>query len=445
MTYTYLTPTVGTVVLWRSTLQSSRLTPQLDHLAAVIKEQGCRLLCLEQANRVAQAVIEQTADLLLIQLQDSETESQTFCQSLRQQPTTRHLPVLFVGTRDAKREEISALRCGGNGYLQLPITPEACWLLIERHIQMSQLVRKLQTDRLSLSQKVSEFSQILRQQEQLQVALAQENKNLQKIAFIDGLTQVANRRSFNETSVRLWAEALEEEQPISLLLCDIDYFKRYNDTYGHQAGDVCLQRIAAALVEGAHRQDDQVSRYGGEEFAVLLPKTDIQGAQQVALAIQSAVANAQIPHKGSLIKSTVSLSIGVCTLIPDAQNDSCEMFISRADQALYTAKLSGRDRTVIDTPAGLISLSAPQLAILHPLDKRNTQPSKATALKSIAPKSIANRNNAVRNDSSTNSTIDAIHWDKPPINVIDSPETTGTTITDTKPQPVPEVASAFQN
>ncbi|MEO0768606.1 MAG: response regulator, partial [Cyanobacteria bacterium J06649_4] len=226
MTYTYLTPTVGTVIIWQAASeQSALLASQLDLLEAILKEQGCRVLRLDQAHQVAQAAIEQAPDLLIIQRQEPEIQGQTFCQSLRQQPTTHHLPVLFVGTRDIKREQISALRCGGNGYLQLPLEPEACWLNIERYIQTSQLVRKLQTDRMSLSQKVGEFSHILRQQEQMQVVLAQENQALQKIAFIDGLTQVANRRSFNETVVRLWAEAFEQHQPLSLLLCDIDYFK----------------------------------------------------------------------------------------------------------------------------------------------------------------------------------------------------------------------------
>ncbi len=184
------------------------------------------------------------------------------------------------------------------------------------------------------------------------------------MAFTDGLTQVANRRSFNQKLPQLWQEAKEHNQPISLLLCDIDYFKRYNDTYGHLGGDVCLQAVAAALVKGTHRYGDQVARYGGEEFAILLPATDSQGAQQVALAVQSALTQAQLPHASSLVKPYVSLSIGICTLEPanypasyvSSLQQDYEVLIYGADEALYTAKLRGRDRAVVNSPNGLVTI-----------------------------------------------------------------------------------------
>ncbi|MEL6160609.1 MAG: diguanylate cyclase [Cyanobacteria bacterium J06627_32] len=356
MPHTHLAPTKGTVIIWQ---QVSPEKNRLSHLTEMLQQRGCQVVRLETTRHIAQAIVEHPPDLLLIPLYESEIEGRALCQSLRQQLETYHLPILFLGARDAGQEKVNALRCGGNGYLQLPINPEAFWLQIGQYLQTSQLVRKLQADRMSLSQQLSEVSHILAEQARLQQTLAKENQALQQIAFIDGLTQVGNRRSFNQSIVQLWREAYEHRQPLSLLLCDIDYFKRYNDTYGHLGGDDCLKAVASALVRGAHRHQDRVARYGGEEFAILLPGTDAKGANQVALAVQAEVDGDLIPHRGSLIKEYVSLSIGVCTLIPkDDDPLAHEQLIHNADEALYTAKIRGRDRTVVSTPTGLISLQS---------------------------------------------------------------------------------------
>lgn len=354
MPQTHLAPTKGTVIIWQ---QLSSEKKHLGNLMAMLQQRGCQVTSLETTSQVTRAIVKQPPDLLLIPLYESDIEGRALCQSLRQQPETYHLPILFLGARDSRQEKVTALRCGGNGYLQLPIDPEAFWLQIAQYLQTSQLVRKLQADRMSLSQQLSEVSHILAEQARLQQTLAEENQALQQIAFIDGLTQIGNRRSFNQSIVHLWKEAHEYQQPLSLLLCDIDYFKRYNDAYGHLGGDDCLKAVASALVRGAHRHRDRVARYGGEEFAILLPGTDSEGAQQVALAVQSEVDSDQIPHRGSLIKDRVSLSIGVRTLVPHNDDPLAhEQLIHNADEALYTAKIRGRDRTVVSTPAGLISL-----------------------------------------------------------------------------------------
>jgi two-component system, chemotaxis family, response regulator WspR len=272
------------------------------------------------------------------------------------------IPIVFVGIRDFLSEMASALRCGGSAYLQLPLSTEECWLMLEHHLKTAQLVRSLEAERENLHQKIGSYNHILQQQEAAQLSLAKENQVLQRLAFTDGLTQIANRRSFNQSILQLWREAKEKQQPISLLLCDVDYFKRYNDTYGHLAGDACLQAVADALVKGAQRHRDQVARYGGEEFAILLPATDAVGAQQVAIAIRSELAQMQMPHASSLVKPYVSLSVGICTLSPrlgptlGIDSLSHEVLIHGADEAMYTAKLRGRDRIVINAPEGLVSI-----------------------------------------------------------------------------------------
>ena len=319
---------------------------QFDLVLETLTSKGCEVTIKKRSDQVIEAVTKQMPDLLVIHLQTSGEQGYHLCQALRQQVIAQHLPVVFVGTRGTSHEWVCALRCGGKDYLQLPTTPEECWLRLAHHLSTAQLVRQLQTEQLNLTKQLKEYSHVLAQQEALKVSLAKENQTLQQLAFIDGLTQVANRHSFNQNIAQRWEEARERKQRISLLLCDIDYFKRYNDTYGHPAGDACLQAVAAALQRGAHRHHDQVARYGGEEFVILLPNTDAAGAQKVAMAVQEEIARAQIPHRGSLVKSFLSLSIGIFTLQPTRSVVcSYEELIKGADNALYNAKLQGRDRT----------------------------------------------------------------------------------------------------
>ncbi len=345
-------PSLTNIVVWYGpdTTGTEPINNQFELILQTIVDKGCDLTTTRQFDQTIAAMTEQAPDLLLIHLQTSGEQGYRLCQALRQQAIAPHLPIVFVGTRGTSHEWVKALGCGGNDYLQLPITAEECWLRLERHLVSARMVRRLQADQISLTQKLGEYTRVLAQQEALKASLAKENQALQQLAFIDGLTQVANRRSFNQNIVKRWEEARKKRQRISLLLCDIDYFKRYNDTYGHLAGDACLQAVAVAMQQGAHRHHDQVARYGGEEFAILLPNTDAEGAQKVAIAVQEEIARAQIPHQGSLIKPFLSISIGISTLRP-TQSEYCnyEALIKGADDALYNAKLQGRDRTVLNT------------------------------------------------------------------------------------------------
>lgn len=170
---------------------------------------------------------------------------------------------------------------------------------------------------------------------------------LQKLAAFDGLTQIANRRCFDETLEREWRRMVREEEPISLILCDVDHFKMYNDTYGHQAGDDCLQKVASAIAQAAQRPGDLVARYGGEEFALILPSTPSQGAVTVANNIRKSLKSLKIPHEKSPI-NYVSLSFGISSVIPSPQS-SYRSFLESADRALYQAKNEGRDRIVVSS------------------------------------------------------------------------------------------------
>ncbi|MDM8523824.1 diguanylate cyclase [Desulfococcaceae bacterium HSG8] len=181
---------------------------------------------------------------------------------------------------------------------------------------------------------------------QTQDALLKANQELERLASADGLTQIANRRRFDEYLQQEWNRQVREQLPLSLILCDIDFFKNYNDTYGHPAGDDCLYRIAQAIDGAARRPADLAARYGGEEFVMVLPNTDAEGATEVAGSIQDAVSRLNIPHAASSVSSCITLSIGVSCTIPMGTG-SPDMLINAADQALYEVKKQGRNAILL--------------------------------------------------------------------------------------------------
>lgn len=177
---------------------------------------------------------------------------------------------------------------------------------------------------------------------QVEMALQDANHKLELLANLDGLTQVANRRCFNERLQREWSRLAREQQPLSLILFDVDKFKSYNDYYGHLAGDDCLIKIAQAVQQQVHRPADLVARYGGEEFVILLPNTDLAGGINVAAKIQQIIHNLAIPHEHSNVKDIVTVSLGIASLIPTLEVPP-DTLVAHADQALYQAKEYGRD------------------------------------------------------------------------------------------------------
>ncbi|ACK67720.1 response regulator receiver modulated diguanylate cyclase [Rippkaea orientalis PCC 8801] len=180
--------------------------------------------------------------------------------------------------------------------------------------------------------------------------LKEANEKLAALANLDGLTQVANRRHFDEILAQRWKQCAREKQPLSLIMCDVDYFKRYNDFYGHQMGDECLIKVAQTIAKTVQRPGDLVARWGGEEFAVILPNTDVNGVKYIAQSIREQVQSLAIIHEDSPIKNQVSISLGIATIIPPAKTlennheSLIKALIAQADQALYQAKEQGRDR-----------------------------------------------------------------------------------------------------
>ena len=178
--------------------------------------------------------------------------------------------------------------------------------------------------------------------------LKEANDKLQKIASLDGLTRIANRRKFDEYLACEWQRAYREQQPIALILCDIDYFKPYNDNYGHQAGDDTLQQVARVLKKQCRRPADLMARYGGEEFVAVLPDTDQNGAMKVGENLRKAIQSLNIPHAHSQTAPFVTISAGISCAVPD-HTTSPETMIKMADAALYQAKETGRNRICSNT------------------------------------------------------------------------------------------------
>ena len=208
------------------------------------------------------------------------------------------------------------------------------------YLVLSDQNRDLAEATLQLSEKVAERTLELSEANQ---ALSDANRQLELLSRTDGLLNIANRRYFDERLEEELHRAAREQEPLALLLIDVDHFKKYNDTYGHQAGDRCLREIAAAAHSVVSRPADLLARYGGEELGILLPNTELDGANVLARNVCAKVAALQIPHSTSTVTPYITVSVGVAAMLPDRQADS-DRLVFAADRALYSAKKGGRNR-----------------------------------------------------------------------------------------------------
>lgn len=217
-------------------------------------------------------------------------------------------------------------------YFQSQKLEEQHRMLQQANLELAQLNEQLQDYSRSLKHKVSERT----------AELERANKELRRLANLDGLTRLANRRRFDEYLQQEWSRLAREQGQLSLIMSDIDYFKPYNDNYGHQAGDECLKQVAGIIKDSLKRPADMVARYGGEEFSLILPNTDVEGVQHIARTVQQAIRTLAIEHAHSIVSPYITLSIGMSTTIP-RQERRIEELVGAADQALYEAKSTGRN------------------------------------------------------------------------------------------------------
>ena len=230
-----------------------------------------------------------------------------FCKNWTSDPSTRNTSLIVMGADDDELE-VSALASGAVDYLRKPLNSNLCRLRIER-----------------------------------QLAVRSEMKRLEALSVTDGLTQIANRRYFDSFLTAEWRRSVREGGSVGLIMIDIDHFKGYNDHYGHLEGDKCLQMVAKALKEQAQRPRDLVARFGGEEFAVVLPSVHFEGMKVVAERIQNAIAELKLPNAGSDTSSMLTVRMGLSWAEPGPMDTEVTL-IEAADEALYAAKAGGRHR-----------------------------------------------------------------------------------------------------
>jgi diguanylate cyclase (GGDEF)-like protein len=250
-------------------------------------------------------------DLILLDIIMPGMDGHQVCKKLKEDPDTANIPIIFITAQNDDAEEVYGFEIGAVDFISKPINP----VIVKARIR-NQLALKIQLD------------------------------FMRNMALIDGLTGVSNRRRFDDELPKHWRQSLREQRPIGLLLIDVDYFKRFNDHYGHQAGDICLKSIAQILNNELKRPVDLFCRYGGEEFAAILPYTDLPGAKRLAELMIESVLTLAIPHAQSDVANTVTISIGVVSLIPHEAN-SYELLTELADKALYQAKSEGRNRYMV--------------------------------------------------------------------------------------------------
>lgn len=287
---------------------------------------------LRYCNDPSKAVQEANAFQPTVILQDlimPDVDGYTLLRFYRKNPATSAIPVIVLSSKEDPKDKSQAFTNGANDYLvKLPDKIE--------------LIARVRAHSKSyLAQK--ERDEAYRELTKLKQKLEESNAVLQRLSVLDGLTGLANRRHFDEILQQEWKRAMRDETNISVILLDIDFFKRYNDNYGHQGGDDCLRAVSSALSKAIHRPGDFIARYGGEEFVAILPETDINGAVKIAEIMRANVEEANIPHAFSDATDHVTISLGVASVTPGSEQLPQEL-IEQADQALYRAKEKGRNQ-----------------------------------------------------------------------------------------------------
>ncbi|MGR9114565.1 MAG: GGDEF domain-containing response regulator [Gammaproteobacteria bacterium] len=281
---------------------------------------GHQVFHAETGQQGVDYVKQNDVDLIMMDIEMPDLNGFETTRAIRELNADDWFPIIFLTSKTDDESYAKGVKAGGDAYLVKPINP----LRLQMQILAMERIYKM---RLKL------------QSVQNELLLA--NQALTHTSLHDQLTGLANRRHFDINLPREFEQAKREKEPLSLIMCDIDYFKAYNDYYGHVAGDGCLKKVAETIASLSHRATDLLCRYGGEEFAVILPRTDLHGGLKVAEKIREAVVAEQIPHRGSKAGEWVSLSLGLATY--KGQFKSITDLMEAADNALYRSKKNGRN------------------------------------------------------------------------------------------------------
>jgi len=268
----------------------------------------CQVFMATSGEQALHTAREEAPDVILLDVMMPDMDGYEVCRQLKQDSATRDIPVLFVTAHHEAQEEARGLACGAVDFITKPIHPAVVRARVHTHL-----------------------------------TLQRQTEVLKRLVFIDALTHAFNRRYFDERLAEEWGRARRTGRPLGLILIDVDYFKQFNDVNGHQRGDDALRQVAQALKGTILRPGDVVCRYGGEEFACLLPDTDLDGALQVAQRMKLAVRELAIGHPASAVAEVLTISAGVAVRTPTSRGDAAAL-LALADAQLYRAKAEGRAR-----------------------------------------------------------------------------------------------------
>ncbi len=252
---------------------------------------------------------EQVIDLVLLDIMLPDMDGYEILKRMKNNDDQKDIPVIFITVLDSTEDEEKAFQLGAVDFITKPFHPSIVKLRVKN-----------------------------------QIKLIEQKQMLEEMAGIDGLTGINNRRSFDTIYQKEWQKILRYNDPLSLIMIDVDFFKNYNDYYGHGAGDAVLKEIAKVINNQLNRPEDAVSRYGGEEFVVILPRTEKSAAKKKAEEIRKAVEGLAIIHEKSDCADVVTISLGGVT--HEKEDDNPEAFLKQSDEMLYKAKSEGRNRVI---------------------------------------------------------------------------------------------------
>ena len=252
---------------------------------------------------------EQAIDLILLDIMLPDMDGYEILKQMKNTEEQKDIPVIFITVLDSIEDEEKAFKTGAVDFITKPFHPS-----------------------------------IVKARVQNQIKLIEQRRMLEEMAGIDGLTGINNRRNFDTIYQKEWQKAKRYHEPLSLIMMDVDFFKNYNDFYGHAAGDVVLKEIAKEIKNVLNRPEDAVARYGGEEFVVILPRTEKEGGLKIAEEMRQAIESLGIPHEKSSCSKVVTISLGGVT--HRKEDTDPEVFLKQSDEMLYKAKSEGRNRVV---------------------------------------------------------------------------------------------------
>jgi len=304
-------------------------------LESVLENMNCNIIKAVSGNQALSLMLDYDFALVLLDVQMPDMDGFETAELMRSSGRTRYIPIIFVTAISKDQKCIfKGYEVGAVDYLFKPIEPVILRSKVRVFIEVYSQKKLLEEQSNLLELKIQELTE-----------LRANNNRLENLSISDSLTGISNRRHFDQYIETSFKSSMRSDKPLSLIIADIDYFKLYNDNYGHQKGDECIIKVAKAMAASVKRPMDVVSRYGGEEFAVVLTETDVNGAIKVAEEIKRNVNELSLLHEYSKVGPYITLSLGVATIV--ASHDcSIEEFINRADKALYKAKSNGRNAIV---------------------------------------------------------------------------------------------------